>query len=87
MRCYLQFSELGGFVWREWDVFERLRLCHIRIRKTALGRRPQRTLNHFGRCAFETRSFVYYTYTTFVLVHDWRINSNTSQPLRESACT
>ena len=25
MRCCLQFRELGGFVYREWDVFGRLR--------------------------------------------------------------
>ena len=71
IRCCLEFGEVRGFVWRELNAFGWLRqaLVHIQTRHS-LGRRPRRTLNHFGRCALYNRLFGhgYNSYKSFLVL-------------------
>ena len=49
IRCCLQFSECGGWVWCEWIEFERLRYALVHIRINKLSRLPSLTHTQWFR--------------------------------------
>ena len=83
IRCCWQFRELGGFVYREWNVFGRLRQALVHIQTTnALGRRPRpySTYSQPFRPRAGNRSVRVSWYARFTRVH----SNNVSTQLRRT---